>query len=181
MKSCYFVFPCFVATDDKRNICVHGISQLKHNCFLPWGFTERLIGRSVKWCQLRDLNSKHEPQQLYKSHAILLYNLQLFRLVCIPELNCIRLDIEGEHPLPVYNRICEEINICVKECMGSLQFITMLPMDEASESDYDRLKLLDLRVVEKYLTMDTTARFTVLLHWMVSILPIISVFGYPTL
>ena len=131
-NSCYFVFS--TATD---LISLQSIPReaLRKECFLPRGLMERLTGKAVQWSQLTNFTNTYDDVRLYQNYAVLCYGRQQFRLVCIPEINCIRLDIEGEHPLPVYDRIREQIALCVKECMGCLQFITALRRATVAESE----------------------------------------------
>ena len=149
-KSCYFVF-C------TRTNYLHSLlrfSQLKYDCFFPKELMGRLIGKVVKWTSESDGTSAIERPSLYRDYAVFFLEQQHLRLVCISELNCIRLDIEGEHPLPVYNRICELIKECVKECMGSLVFFTALPLSPASSS----LEDLVLLSIDVFRTIQSTGR-----------------------
>ena len=144
--SCYFVFS---TATDLSNLQSIPLLVLRKECFLPRGLMERLIGKAVKWSQLTNIANLYDDARLYRNYAVLCYGRQQFRLVCIPEINCIRLDIEGEHPLPVYNRIREQISLCAKECMGSLQFITALRQSTSSETETE-FKLLNLEAVKEY-------------------------------
>ena len=58
------------------------------------------------------------------------------------------MDVEGEHPVPVYDRIYEQIDACIKECLGSLQFITALRYGTSSETE-DGFTLLNLESVRE--------------------------------
>ena len=127
-QRCYFVF-----TANCIDSASYSVLDLKEKGFLPGGLMERLLGKVVNWSQLTRVADK--VQQLYKKLCILQYGSQWFRIVSLPELNCIRLDIEGMHPLPVHNRVREQIRKCIGECMGSLQFTTALPIGIASESE----------------------------------------------
>ena len=150
-NSCYFIF-----TTDAR-LCTSKWYQdttLQREGFLPRGLMERLICKAVKWSQYTDIRV---DMRLCQNYAALSYRSQEFRLVCIPEINCIRLDIEGEHPLPVYEKIYELIDKSIKECMGSLKFITGLRMDTASESE-DRVTLLNLEAVRAIHANDVPLR-----------------------
>ena len=109
---------------------------------------ERLIGKVVKWSQLTNIACIFDDEYLYQNYAHLSYGNQRFRLVCIPEINCIRLDVEGEHPPPIHDRISEQINICIKECMGSLYFGSFLRLDDMEELD-ERFTLVNLEAVRK--------------------------------
>ena len=139
-SSCYFVF----TTDATLRVSKwYHLTTLQNEGFLPRGLIERLICKAVKWIQLTDIRV---DLRLFQNYAALSYENQEFRLVCIPRMNCIRLDIEGEHLLPVYYRIYELITISIKECMGSLQFLAALPYYTESESE-NRFTLLNLETV----------------------------------
>ena len=141
--SCYFVFTVDARMHSAKS---YNFSSLQNEGFLPRGLMERLIGKAAQWSQLTNIIDIHDITRLYQNYALLSYGNQRFRLVCIPEINCIRLDIEGEHPLPIHNRISEQINICIKECMGSLQFITALQLGTVSDSSQG-LSLLNLQAL----------------------------------
>ena len=143
-NSCYFVFTTDANFVSSKS---YDVTTLQSEGFLPRGLMERLVCKAVKWIQLTDI--RVEPR-LFQNYAALLCGNQEFRLVCIPGINCIRLDIEGEHPLPVYNRIYEQIDLCIKECMGSLQFIAAIRLSTDSESE-DRFTLLNLEAVRNTL------------------------------
>ena len=149
-NSCYFFF----TTDQFCSSNWYNFTILQKEGFLPWGLMERLIAKAVERSQLTNLANMNDITRLYQNYATISYGRQQFRLVCIPEINCIRLNVEGEHPLPVYNRICEQIDACVKECMGSLQFITALRYVTASEAE-NQLTLLNLVSVREVDVKDT--------------------------
>ena len=144
-NSCYFVFSTASNLSSLQSI---SSLRLRKECFLPRGLMERLICKAVKWSQLTNITNVYDVAQVYQNYAALSYGRQQFRLVCIPELNCIRLDVEGEHPLAVYGRLYEQIKVCVQECMGSLQFITALRLGASSGLD-EGFTLLALETVRK--------------------------------
>ena len=131
-NSCYFVFS--TQPDVSSQACVYS-AQLKRDCFLPKGLMERLIGKAVMWSQLTRLTNVDEETQLYQDYVVLAYGRQLFRLLCLHDINCIRLDIEGEHPLPVYNRILEQILNCISESMRSLHVTSTVRYEATTESE----------------------------------------------
>ena len=143
IKSCYYIF-----STDKKFLSHNEIDSgaLKSQGFLPRGFMERLIGKAVQWSQLTNIANIHKNEYLFQNYAHLSYGNQRFRIVGIPEIHCIRLDIEGEHPLPIHDRISEQIDICIKECMGSLYFGTFLRLVDKAELD-ERFNLVNLDTV----------------------------------
>ena len=130
-KSCYFAFSTMSDFTSKEMLIQ---KQLEDECFLPRGLVERLIAKAVKWCNSEDITTIRGNQQLYGNYAVLSNGHQIFRLVYISELNCIRLDVEGLHPLPVYNKVNKLIDLCLKECMGSLKFIHAFQLSESVET-----------------------------------------------
>jgi len=156
-KSCYFVF-------STRKMSIQKIylpaTLLKSDGFLPRGLMERLIGKAVAWSQLTlmSITDLLEQSKLYRNYAALSYGRQRFRLECLPDKNCIRLDIEGDHPLPVYNRINEQIEICVKECMGLLHFVSALQLIAPSVSETGFV-LLSLDRARQFVASDQPLRF----------------------
>ena len=149
--TCYFVF----SIDINIMSTSIGSSQLKSQCFLPRGFMERLIGKVVAWSKLSEITDVNDVKHLYRNYAVLSFENRRFRLIYIAEINCIRLDVDGNHPLPVYNKIYEHVKACVKECMGSLQFITALRLGDATESE-EGLRLVNLKALRDVHDEDTT-------------------------
>ena len=145
-NSCYFIF-CTASGLRNTSRSVSS-SQLRNECFLPRGLMDRLVGKAVKLCHATNMANIHDATLLYQNYAVLSYGRQQFRLVCIPEINCIRLDIEGEYPVPVYDRISNEIVTSMKECMGSLQSITALRLGTNSELETG-FTLLNLEAVRE--------------------------------
>ena len=145
-QSCYFVF---TAGNQNIGLISTWLDQLsmKNGNFLPNSLIEILIGKAVTMSPSAHL-SILKDRDLFKNYIVLSFERQLFRLVYIPELSCIRLDVEGEYPLPVYNRIRDQIDKTVKDYFGMLQFITALPFGIASESDDDFL-LLNLETIRE--------------------------------
>jgi len=137
-NSCYFAFT--TRKDVFQLKSAFNLSQLKNDCFLPCGLMERLLCKAV-----RSAKMNQEPL-LYKNYAIFACGSQLVRIVCIPKINCIRLDVEGETPIPVCDRIYELVNKCVKDHTESLHVIKTLRLGSASESQ-DGFVLLNLEAV----------------------------------
>ena len=145
VNSCYFVFSTACTLSNLRCIST---SKLRQDCFLPRGLMEIIVGKAMQWCSLSSIANANIFEQLYLNYATFSYGRQRFRLICIPELNCIRLDIEAEHPLPVYTQICEQINECLKEYFGSLQLISALRYGNTSELE-PGFTLLNLEAVKE--------------------------------
>ena len=110
--------------------------------FLPKGVMERLIAKTVASYRLESLNEPHDSLPLYQNYAKLLLGPQLFRLICLPDMNCIRVDIEGDHP----QRVRKWVKQCLLECVRSLHVIDLLTYDDGSCDCY--LSLECIRAVD---------------------------------
>ena len=132
-NSCYFVF----FTHKESMLSCLCPSYLKTECFLPQGLMERVLGRV-----------SNDGAEINRNFAVLSYGRTKFRLVSIPDLNCIRLDVEGEHPLPVYSHVREQIITCVNEFMHSLKFIAALSLGAASDAQ-DEFVLLNFEALSR--------------------------------
>ena len=149
--SCYFIF-----TLDTSLLTTkwYNVTTLQSHGFLPRGLMEKLTCEAVKWSQKTTITDLHDIiSRLFCNYTALAYGHQQFRLVCIPEINCIRLDIEGDYVLSLYNRIYEQVDYCLKESMGSLQAIPALPLGTFSESN-DEFTLLNLEAVRNFHIFD---------------------------
>ena len=124
--SCYFVFS---SQSDIKARESFPSTWLKHYCYLPRGLFYQLIARCSKLCQIST-----EITHFYKNYALLIFERQRFRLICVPEINCIRLDVEGEYPVPVHDVISVQVRKIVEEFKDSLQFVTALRFSNTSES-----------------------------------------------
>ena len=101
-------------------------SELSSYGFFPIGTFERLIGKMVAWSSRTSAGTDGCP--MFKNMLTLRFGSQRFRLSLIPELNSIRLDVEGENPLPVYRRVMELLGEVVKEAMNFIVIVTVLPL-----------------------------------------------------
>ena len=124
--SCYFVFT--TGSEELKNFI--SLSTLRTYGFLPRDIFYRLSGCAAKCCQQsNDAHFNH-------NYVVLSSGRQQFRLVHIPEKNCIRLDIEGEHPLPVYDQISKQLDLFLKKYTETLHFITALPIIPDVEAEF---------------------------------------------
>jgi len=134
--SCYIVFTSFSDFESYTTITA---GDLKTYGFLPSGLFERIIGKSVVWCQATSHNSQFNIRNvgLYRNVAIMSFGRQRFRLTAYDDMNCIRLDAEGKNPLAVHDRMIELIRAVMKECMKSLRCFSALYYDCDTVSNHE--------------------------------------------
>lgn len=126
VESCLFLFM------PKANDCLQSMQgyasteDIQKLCFLPIGLFERVVVRVISWCQtqlgssfcLSDLN-------LDRKSVVLPFGGCMFRLTFCPNVNSIRLDVEGENAFGVYERINRLIDAVLTECFKCLTFFAM--------------------------------------------------------
>ncbi|KAJ1434190.1 hypothetical protein B484DRAFT_394161, partial [Ochromonadaceae sp. CCMP2298] len=126
---------CYVVLTASSSL--HKITPLTHKDlhsegFLPRGLVERLIGKAVMWCQETAAEANSHNLELFQDVVVLTFGSQRFRLKGCPEQNAIRVDVEGQSPLAVHERILGMVARIISECMKSLHFFTVLPFDPTS-------------------------------------------------
>lgn len=82
--------------------------------------------------------------------AILSFGKQRFRLRAVPGLHSVQVDVEGASPLAVLKRIEQLVKLVCEQCMGSLQYLTALPLDDTFDASEGREgKLVPLTIVRE--------------------------------
>jgi GTPase SAR1 family protein len=118
-SSCYFVFTLY---DDLGRSSVISKAWLKSAGFLPGGVFERIVGKALSWSQDTALDGAFDPDNssLHKDVAVLAFGRQRFRLVHCADIHCVRVDVEGAHPIGVQQKLQHFILRIIDECMKSL-------------------------------------------------------------
>lgn len=123
---------CLFAFFPKRNDIVLdtrssiSIAELQSLCFLPSGLFERLLVKTVAWCQtLLGSDFRLSNISLDRTCVTLPFGSQMFRLTLCQDIHCIRLDVEGTNPLGVWRRVRKQIQTILNECFSCLSFISL--------------------------------------------------------
>lgn len=124
-STCYFVFSFskYLYSDCH----VIGDTDLLEYGFLPSGIYERIIGKSILWCQETSKgNFALRQVGLYRETSVLSFGRQRFRLTYVPNLCCLKVDIEGIYPLVVHDRLLSQVQKVLNECMKELKCFSVL-------------------------------------------------------
>lgn len=121
--------------------------------FLPSGLFERLLAKSVAWCietsayeigSHRDdlMNWNYQDYHFDRSQAFLSYGNQFFILQLELEYNAISLIVDGPNKKWIYDRVLEQLQSMISECMDCLEVISGLSWKYSLnpvclEDDYD--------------------------------------------
>ena len=123
-SSCLFVFSCSGRLVDSNIMTFENTANLG---FLPRGLFERLICKAVEWCRETSAVQSLQAQPLFQDAAVLVFGNQKFRMRAFHDKNCIEVNFAQGNPLAVHQRLCDQLQQILDECMKSLRFFTVLP------------------------------------------------------
>jgi GTPase SAR1 family protein len=123
--TCLFVFTCSAELKDRNLVTFEDTEALG---FLPRGLFERLICKAVEWCRVTSAVQSLQSQPLFQDAAVLAFGNQRFRMRAFHAQNCIQVDFARGNPLAVHQRLSEQLQQIMDECMKSLRFFTVLPL-----------------------------------------------------
>ncbi|KAJ1439816.1 hypothetical protein B484DRAFT_443681, partial [Ochromonadaceae sp. CCMP2298] len=136
-STCYVVL---TASKSLHKMTPLSDKDLHSEGFLPRGLVELLIGKAVMWCQETAAENSHNLE-LFQDEVVLTFGKQRFRLKGCPEQNAIRIDVEGQSPLAVHERILGMVARIISKCIKSLHFFTVLPFMCDMVSKHSGLKI----------------------------------------
>jgi hypothetical protein len=122
-STCFLVF---TTSEELQHNTTISEQDLRVLGFLPSGLFERLVGKAVLWAQNTSANQSFSNFLLRHDEAILCFGSQRFRLKVRPDLCAIEVNIEGRSPKAVHQRLVEQVNIIITECMKSLFCFTAM-------------------------------------------------------
>jgi hypothetical protein len=110
--------------------------DLRSDGFLPNGMFERIVGKALSWSQDTSRGARLNLRGivLYRNMAIMSFGRQRFRLVHCPSIHSIRVDIEGECPIGVQQKLAAIIDKIMSECMRFLRFFAAVPHRTCTET-----------------------------------------------
>jgi hypothetical protein len=122
-STCYLVFTAFPDLEKSTTLLRSDIVNMG---FLPSGLFERLIGKAVTWSQQTCEDLSLHNLLLGSDCAVMFYGAKRFRLKLDMECNSIELNIEGENPIPIHDRIVDQISTITSECLNALHCFTVI-------------------------------------------------------
>jgi GTPase SAR1 family protein len=133
-STCYFAFT--LSPELGRSSTVTD-AELRAAGFLPGGMFERIVGKALSWSQDTSVDAAIDLQRvtLHKDVAVLAFGRQRFRLVNCADIHCVRVDIEGAHPIGVQQKLQDFIQRIIDECMKSLLCFCAVPFLSAAGAD----------------------------------------------
>jgi hypothetical protein len=131
-SSCYFVFTLTAELDGSSTVTA---AELKRAGFLAGGMFERIVGKALSWSQDTAIGCMFDWQTalLHKDVAVLAFGRQRFRLVHCADIHCVRVDVEGTHPIGVQQKLQDFILSIIAECMKSLLCFPAAAFQSAAE------------------------------------------------
>jgi hypothetical protein len=114
-SSCYFVFTLSEELGQSSTVTD---AELKSAGFLPGG----IVGKALSWSQDTAVGSTVDMHSvmLHKDLAVLSFGRQRFRLVHCADVHSVRVDVEGDNPVGIQQKLQDFIKRIIDECMKSL-------------------------------------------------------------
>ena len=136
-SSCYLVF---TLAEDLEQSSTLTEADLRSAGFLPGGMFERIVGKALSWSQDTARGSSITLQSvlLHKDVAVLAFGGQRFRLVHCADLHCVRVDIEGDHPIGIQQKLLDFACKIIDECMRSLRCFVAVCLTIPSEEQVEK-------------------------------------------
>ena len=121
--TCYLVF---TTSEEFKQYTTISTTDLKLLGFLPLGLFERLVGKAVVWSQSTSAHENYTSFLLKQDEAVLFFGSKRFRLKMHLDMSVIEVNIEGQDPRIVYERLMEQVQAIIGECLKSLHCFTTL-------------------------------------------------------
>jgi hypothetical protein len=142
--TCFFVFTISNLIVKQEFV---SYDEMQGKCFLPSGLFPRLVGKAA---QLRNQTADFtRKQHFFAECAVLYYGSQRFKLTLIEQLNVIRLEVEGLHPLGVLNRLHNQVTNILSDCFGSLKYFVAVEYKDVSAAEGSQPVLINLERVQQ--------------------------------
>jgi len=130
--SCYFVFTLTKNLKKKTTMLK---ADIEGDGFCPTGLYERLLGKTISWAQMSSQSC--DTSTVYKDIAVLAFGDRFFRLVYLPTMNAMRVDVQGSNPLVVVQKLGELLGQTIVECMQGLKVLVALLYLQEGQTSLD--------------------------------------------
>ena len=135
---CCYLIMTFGAKFAKETIMKE---DLHHECFWPTGIYERLLGKIFSWAQM----SSNQPTHLhpFKDVSVLSFGGRYFRLVALPDLSSIRVDIQGNNANVIASKLRELVEQTIQECVRGLKVVIALPFLHENQKSLEAVSIFE--------------------------------------
>ncbi len=120
----YFLF---TPSNELGQMTTISLEDCSHLGFLPNGLFEKLISKAIMWSmKTSDFVSRSTLYGCYKNAAELAFGNQTFRIFADPRHHLISVLVDGKNPVGIHDRLRDQLEEIISECLKSLKFITVL-------------------------------------------------------
>jgi GTPase SAR1 family protein len=118
----------FTPSKDLSHMPIVSFDDCKQLGFLPSGLFEKLITKAITWSMTTsDYVSRSNLYNCYKNYAELAFGNQRFQMSVDYYHNFISIHVlEGNNPVSIHDRLRDQIQEIISECLKSLKFISVL-------------------------------------------------------
>jgi GTPase SAR1 family protein len=118
----------FTPSNDLSQMPTHTLDDSSKLCLLPTGLFEKIFSKSISWSMTTsNYVSRASLYNCYKNCAELAFGNQRFRMMVDYDHNLITIHVlDGNNPLSIHDRLRDQIQEIICECLKSLKFISVL-------------------------------------------------------
>jgi GTPase SAR1 family protein len=138
--------------------------------FLPSGLFEKLVSKAISWSMTTsNYVSRASLYNCYKNCAELAFGNQRFRMMVDYDHNLITIHVlDGNNPLSIHDRLRDQIQEIICECLKSLKFISVLTYQTKKTNDVEKDDLsgmLLIRLSQIRSLVETKSALSVGITW----------------
>jgi GTPase SAR1 family protein len=118
----------FTPSKDLSHMPTIELKDCRELGFLPSGLFEKLITKALGWSmKTSDFVSRASLYNCFKNYAELAFGNQHFLMMVDYHHNLITVEVlEGNNPMSIHDRLKDQIDEIISECLKSLNFISVL-------------------------------------------------------
>jgi GTPase SAR1 family protein len=137
----------FTPSKDLSHMSIVSLDDCKQLGFLPSGLFEKLITKAITWSMTTsDYVSRSNLFNCYKNYAELAFGNQRFQMSVDYYHNLISIHVlGGNNPVSIHDRLRDQIQEIISECLKSLKFISVLNY-QLQQPNADRRNSLFIRL-----------------------------------
>jgi GTPase SAR1 family protein len=156
---------CFIFTpsNDLNQMSTITLDDCNKLGFLPSGLFEKLISKAIGWSMTTsNFISRGHLYNCFKNCAELAFGSQRFLLTVDYYHNLITIHVvDGNNPLSIHDRLRDQINGIISECLKSLKFLSILKYQQPLPKASVQSSLLFIRLNQIYSLVEAKSALSI--------------------
>jgi hypothetical protein len=153
----------FTPSNDLSQMSTLTLDDCNKLGFLPSGLFEKLISKAIGWSMTTsNFISRGNLYNCFKNCAELAFGSQRFLLTVDYSHNLITIHVlDGNNPLSIHDRLRDQINGIISECLKSLKFLSLLKYQQPLPKASVQSSLLFIRLNQIYSLVEAKSALSI--------------------